>query len=320
MIRTLAITNNLELKCDVPLEKLNSNDIAWYWVDFSSPTEDEGNFLSCHFRFHSLAIEDCFHFLQRPKLDYYDGYNFFVLHALNPNKLQSEELDMFLAKNFIVTFHLTQLLGVETVWERVINCENFWNKGPSYITYELMDKIVDEYFPILYRIEDKLNEIEINEEKKSMRLLMVEVFDLRGDLLKLRRTILPMRELLYRVLNSEKLEITQDQKAYFSDIYDHLLKLTEMVDSNRDMTSDIRDNYLSLNSNRMNKIMATLTIVTSIFIPLTFIVGIYGMNFENMPELKWQCGYFMVLGFMAIVGGGMALWFKRKGWFDIYKE
>jgi len=189
----------------------------------------------------------------------------------------------------------------------------------SYIAYAVLDQLVDDYFPIVYEIEDKLNEIESRDAKKSIALLMNDVFDIRSDLLKLRKTILPMRDLLYRIINSERLHIPAEQKAYFNDIYDHLIKLTSMVEANRDMTSDMRDNYLSLNANRMNSIMMTLTIISSIFIPLTFVVGLYGMNFDHMPELHWHYGYYIVLGIMALMTIGMILWFKRKGWFNVNK-
>lgn len=148
---------------------------------------------------------------------------------------------------------------------------------------------------------------------------MNEVFGIRSDLLKLRRTIIPMRDLLYRIVNTNMMKSDANRQAYFNDIYDHLLKLTEIVESNRDMTADLRDSYQTLNSNRMNAIMMTLTIVSTIFIPLTFIVGVYGMNFDNMPELHWKYGYFGVLIFMGLLVSGMLLWFKHKGWFRIFK-
>ncbi|BBP87881.1 hypothetical protein BsIDN1_14990 [Bacillus safensis] len=134
---------------------------------------------------------------------------------------------------------------------------------------------------------------------------MNEVFGIRSDLLKLRRTIIPMRDLLYRIVNTNMMKSDPNRHAYFNDIYDHLLKLTEIVESNRDMTADLRDSYQTLNSNRMNAIMMTLTIVSTIFIPLTFIVGVYGMNFDNMPELHWKYGYFGVLIFMGLLVTGM---------------
>ncbi|TCP19500.1 magnesium transporter [Scopulibacillus darangshiensis] len=316
MIRTLAITNDSQILQNVPLEQLSDPHIKWFLVDFNMPSEKEGLMLDKHFHFHPLAIEDCFHLLERPKLDYYEAYNFFVFHVLNQKTLDPEEIDMFVGKDYIVTFHMKELKEVDIVWERLLTDKNLWDKGKTHVFYMLMDKLVDEYFPALYQIEDRLNKTEGKSIDKSIRWLIDEVFDIRGDLLKLRRIIVPMRDLLYRILNSEHLDINEDQKVYFTDIYDHLLKLTEMIDSNRDITADMRDSYLSLNSNRMNTIMMTLTIISSIFIPLTFIAGVYGMNFENMPELKWRYGYFIVVGFMAALGIGMVLWFKHKGWFD----
>jgi magnesium transporter len=124
-----------------------------------------------------------------------------------------------------------------------------------------------------------------------------------------------MRDLLYRIINSERLAGQKDSLVYFTDIYDHLLKLSDMIESNREITADMRDSYMSINSNRMNKIMKTLTVSTSIFLPLTFLVGVYGMNFHNMPELSLPYGYYTLLIIMAIIGGGMILWFRKKGWF-----
>jgi magnesium transporter len=311
MIRTFAVTNDLRLLNDLPMNRISDPDIEWFWVDFDAPSDEEAMLLNTHFSFHPLAIEDCLHFLQRPKLDYYDGYDFFVLHSLNQGSLSPEEVDIFIGKNFIVTFHLSSSPEIEMVRKKLLEDNNTLNKGLLYIFYLILDKIVDEYFPTMYKIEDYISEIETKEAKQNP---IKGVFEIRNQLLKLRRTILPMSELLYRILNSEKV-IPKEERVYFVDIYDHLLKLSEMIDSNREMTTDIRDSYISLNSNRMNNIMKTLTVMTSIFIPLTFIASIYGMNFEYMPELNWHWGYFGVLGIMFVVGSGMLLGLWRKGWF-----
>ncbi|MBM7646285.1 magnesium transporter [Scopulibacillus daqui] len=317
MIRTLVLTDEFEIKQNVPLEALPDLRAAWYWVDFNCPDEEEAVLLDRHFHFHPLAVEDCYHFLQRPKLDYYDDYHFFVVHALNQKTLESEEVDLFVGHNFIVTFHYAPLKEIDIVWERVLSNREIWHHGSSYVSYMIIDKLVDGYFPAVYQIEDQLNEIEDKEANRGS--LMDEVFDIRSDLLKLRRTVVPMRDLLYRILNSDRLNIVKEQRAYYMDVHDHLLKLAEIIESNREITSDMRDNYLSLNSFRMNKIMITLTIISSVFIPLTFIAGVYGMNFDNMPELHWRYGYFMILGVMTLIGVLMVLWFKLKGWFDVFK-
>ena len=204
---------------------------------------------------------------------------------------------------------------VNQVWDRLLSQKNIEKWDTFYVFYQILDKIVDNYFPIIYKIEDDLDKIEDNTHNKSMNLLMTELFDTRYMLLNLMHTVNPMRDLLYRMLNSHHLSGIRKRREYFSDIYDHLLKLSEMVMSNREVTADIRDSYLSLNSHQTNNVMKVLTIITSIFAPLTFIAGIYGMNFENMPELTWKYGYFLTLGFMGIIGVSMYIWFKRKGWF-----
>jgi magnesium transporter len=312
MIRTLVVTTDQNVLMDVPLSRLSEPDIHWYWVDFENPTDEEASLLKTHFHFHPLAIEDCLHLLQRPKLDYYEGYDFFVLHDINQNTLLPEEIDIFLGHNFIVSFHYLESSELELVRQRFISDKTILEKGSKFVFYQIMDKIVDEYFPSLYRIEDNLNELEAQDADEN---LIEEVYTIRSQLLKLRRTIFPMRELLYRILNSERVIIPKEDRVYFMDIYDHLLKLSEMIESNREMTADIRDSYISINSNRMNAIMKTLTVMTSVFIPLTFIASIYGMNFEYMPELSYRWSYFVVLTIMFVVGSSMIIWLWRKGWF-----
>jgi magnesium transporter len=319
MIHILAISTDLKLVQNMTLNQLQSKNILWYWVDFDSPTEEEITFLETFFKFHPLAIEDCLHFLQRPKLDYYSEYNFFVLHSLNQSTLKAEELDLFVGKNYIVSFHLEPSFEIEEVREKIISSEKLWSEGSIYAAYLIFDKLVDHYFPAVYKIEDYINDLDENEGNKSIKRLMDELFETRSKLLKLRRIVVQMRDLMYRILNSDHLENFKSKHIYFSDIYDHLLRLSEMIESSQAITSEMRENYLSINSNRMNTIMMLLTVITSIFIPLTFIAGIYGMNFKYMPELEWKYGYFLVMGLMAGIALFMFYLFKKKGWFDFYK-
>jgi magnesium transporter len=312
MLRTLLVTNDLEVIQDIPLDHLNSADVKWYWVDFDNPTEEERNLLRTHFDFHPLAVEDCFQNLQRPKVDYYEGYNFFVVHNLNPATLEPEEVDLFVGHNFLVTVHLLPSREIDAVRERKLHKENTLLKGPIYICYLIMDKIVDYYFPSIEKIEDEVDQIEVVRPGPNF---IEDLYELRNRLLDLRHIVVPMRELLYRILNSERLDIPQEERLYFRDIDDHLLKQSELIESNREVTADLRDSYVSLNTNRMNIIMTTLTIVATIFIPLTFIVGVYGMNFDYMPELRWQWGYFGIWGIMIAIAVGMLIGFKMKGWF-----
>ncbi|TCP54665.1 magnesium transporter [Tumebacillus sp. BK434] len=316
MIRIVAVTKQHELLNNLTLQDLHRADLAWYWVDFSTPTQSEGLLLRDHFQFHPLAVEDCFHFLQRPKIDHFDDYHFFVLHALNQMTLNSEEIDLFVGPNFLVSFHMTNLREVETVWARVQTDEKTHQRGPNFISYLIIDTIVDNYFPAVQQLEDQLDVLEDKTRQQSTRSLMDQVFEIRTDLLALRRTIVPTRDLLYRVLNAEQLESLRPQRVYFSDIYDHLLKLAEMIDSNRELTADIRDSYMSLSSNRMNSVMMILTAITTIFMPLTLLTGIYGMNFDFMPGLHEQNGFMIMIITMLGIGVGLFLFFRSKGWFD----
>ncbi len=319
MIRTIGFTKENELVFDFPLEDIHTQPFLWYWVDFNEPSEEEISLLHSFFHFHPLAIEDCLHRLQRPKLNYYEDYTFFVLHSICHENLEAEELNMFFGKNYVVTFHFNKLPELEDARERIIMNPNKWEEGHIYTAYQIIDKIVDNYFPILYQIEDHLNDIEESLSPTTVHLSMDFVFDVRSDLLRLRRTIIPMRELLYRMLNSEVFNFSTQERAYFSDIHDHLLRLVEILELNRELTSDIRDSQLSINSNQMNRIMMTLTIISSVFIPLTFIAGVYGMNFDYMPELHWRFSYLIVLCIMLIIGIAMLFWFKHKGWLRIFK-
>lgn len=318
MIRTLVITTDLEAKYDVALKEIRKKEVLWYWVDFYKATEDEIRLLGKFFHFHPLSIEDCVENVERPKIDFYDSYMFVVLHGIHQQTLEPEELDLFVNEKGIVTFHKNAIRDLNNIWLRIKKDDSL-KKGPMKIMHQLTDKLVDDFFPPVYHLEDLLNQIEENNKNKSINELMKELFSIRSQLSKIRRIIIPMRDLMYRIISSNRLNEMKEEDLYFYDVYDHLLKLVEMTEANRELAADIRDSYLSYNSNRMNTIMMTLTVISSIFMPLTFIAGIYGMNFEYMPELKMKYGYYIVLGVMALIGTGMLYIFYKMGWFRFHK-
>lgn len=319
VIRTMGISKDQQLLKGFPLEDIKDKYFEWFWVDFNSPTAEEELLLDTFFHFHPLAIEDCLMRLQRPKLDFYDDYHFFVIHRLNEETLIAEELNIFVSDKFIVTYHKNETPEIDKVQKLLEEQPKNWERGTVFLTYQTIDKIVDSYFPLVYKIEDHLNTLEDELTYQSSVNAMQIVFEFRSDLLHLRRTILPMRDLLYRVLSSYRFALKKSERAYFGDIHDHLVKLTEIVESNRELTADMRDNYMAMSSSRMNGIMMTLTIVSTIFIPLTFIAGVYGMNFDIMPELHGRYSYFIVLGIMILIVIFMLSFFKYKGWFKLFK-
>jgi magnesium transporter len=316
MIRIVAISNKNEIKTSLSINQVFSEENRCFWVDFNQPNEEEVQELDKSFHFHPLAIEDCIHKLQRPKLDYYKDHTFFATHSLHSSREEKEELDFFVGENFIVTFHDHASKEINDVWERINQSKHIQSWDQYLILYHILDKLVDNYFPAVYELEDELNAIENNTYNYSMGKLLDQLFEAKHALLNLRYTVLPMRDLLYRTLNSNHLKGIHKRREYFSDIYDHLIKLTEMIEASRELATDIRENYLSINSHQTNKVMKVLTVITTIFMPLTFIAGIYGMNFQYMPELAWRYGYFFIQFIMFGTAFAMFIWFKKKGWFD----
>ncbi|KKC46673.1 MULTISPECIES: magnesium/cobalt transporter CorA [Paenibacillus] len=316
MIRVMAMDVAKKLHKNIGLNDLDAMEAVWYWVDMDRPNAEEISLLDERFHFHPLAIEDCLHLLQRPKVDHYEDVHFFVMHALIPETLHVDEVNLFLGSNFAVTFHFAQSQEVDEAWETLAVHPKHPGKGHLMAAYSVTDKLVDRYFPAVYGIEDQLLDADLNSSGYLKQSGMDEIFTIRAKLLKLRKTIVPMRDLLYRLTSTEALPSFKDFKAFYLDIYDHLLKQAETLEACREMTADLRDSFMSYNSNRMNGIMKTLTVITTIFMPLTFIAGVYGMNFINMPELETRVGYFVVLGAMGLIALCMFAWFKRKGWFD----
>ncbi|MBP0724716.1 magnesium/cobalt transporter CorA [Bacillus sp. RG28] len=314
MISVIGIDQKKKIFKDLTLSEAKSEKYSWYWVDIKEPTTEEIEILSTEFHFHPLAIEDCVEYVQRPKIDYYEGYHFIILHELNKMEMDENEIDLFVSERFLVSFNLKSSSTLEIVKDQ-LSSEKRMTKSPLHFLHLIIDRLVDSYFPLMYRIEDELGDLEFEQMKKSVNKAVESLYDIRSDLSKIRRTVLPTRDLLYRILNSSRFKDLSEHRIYFEDIYDHLMKLSDMIEANRDLAADIRESYFSLSTEHMNNIMKTLTIISSFFLPLTFIVGLYGMNFHYMPELSWKYGYAFILLVMGLVTVSMYIFFKRKGWF-----
>lgn len=314
MIKTYYVNLNDELK-ETNSPKDISEEKKWIWVDLNEPTKEESEILVDYFNFHPLSVEDATQVQQRPKFKQYDDYQFIVFHALDLKTLESEEVDIFIGDDFIVTFHRERYEEIDTIKRKLFN-ETIEINEPKDILLHILDDIVDNYFPFIYDIEDKVFNFEDRHNLDiTTKTLIDDTFDLRQELLIIKRTVQPMKDLVYRMREGKVLHLNEQQFLYITHINDHLMKQMEMVDSSREMTSDIRDNYISLNSFKMNNIMKILTIYSVVFMPLTLIAGIYGMNFTNMPELEWHTGYYIVLIIMAVIAIIMLIVFKKKRWF-----
>jgi magnesium transporter len=269
------------------------------------------------FDLHPLALEDVVSLRQRSKVDDYGGnlYTAMRMLSIQEEKLIGEQVSFFLGRNFVLTFQEMAGDCLDPVRERVrnrggrIRCA-----GADYLLYSLIDAIIDAYFPVLETYDSRLEAMEEQIMTHPDESIMKLLFTIKHDLTGLRRTLWPVREMAGALAHSESPLITAPTLIYLRDCQDHAVQLLELAESYRETGSSLMDFYLSSLSNRMNEIMKVLTIIATIFIPLTFIAGIYGMNFENMPELHTHSGYFVVMGIMAVLGLGMFAWFIRKGW------
>lgn len=289
------------------------------WVDFQDPSPQEISILSNPFAFHSLAIEDCLSLeLQHPKIDDYEDYVFLIFHAVLPDFpldiTDTVELNIFVGRNFLVTYHRTAVKSLSRVWERKERDERVMSRGSHFLLYTLLDTLVDDYLPLLDRMDDIIDGIEREVFHNPTQETLSRIFSAKRDTLYLRRVLAPQREVLLRLSRGEFALIKEPAYIYFRDVYDHMVRVIDANDALRDLVNGALDTYLSVFSNRMNEVMKTLTIVATVILPLSLIAGIYGMNFQFMPELNWRYGYFAVLGIMLVVGAGMLLYFRRRGW------
>ena len=290
-----------------------------YWWDLSSPTTEESECLSGYFKFHPLAIEDCLADIQYPKVDFYESYLYLLIHGVDVDRTLAEgfapkEMDIFLGATYLVTFHKKQTRSVSEILRRCKDNTPIFEFGLDFVLYSILDILVSNYMPVLEEIEDDIDETEQrlfeDPDKGDLRTILQQ----KRTLLKLKKTIFPQREVLNHLARNEYQFISRKSQFYFRDVYDMLYRMAEMTESFRDITTAMVETYLSTVSNRLNEVMKALTLITTIFMPLTVITGIYGMNFKHMPELNWRYGYFIVLGAMIILGGGLFTYFRRRHW------
>ena len=288
------------------------------WVDFDNPTETEVRLLSDIFNFHPLAIEDCLKESHHPKVDDYGEYLFIILHGIAVKKLEeglfTEELDIFLGSNYLVTFHYEPRRSVSIPWQRCQQRLNLISRGTDFLLYHIVDTLVDNYTPVIEALDEKLDQIEEEVFSNPDKQTLNKIFGLRRDVLYLRRVILPQREVIYRLSRGEFDLVRKESAIFFRDVFDHLYRIADSIEAYRDVISGALEAYLSVSSNKLNEIMKVLTIITTIIMPLSLVVGIYGMNFEYMPELKWKHGYLMVWMIMIAIAGFLVWFFKKKKW------
>jgi magnesium transporter len=289
------------------------------WVDMEAPESDEVAILSDVFHFHPLAIQDCLDGLQRPKLDEYPGYLFAIVHAVSGETtggvFRPAEFDLFISRDYVVTFHSQRASSLDHLYKDYCQSAAWRDRSTGFLVQAIMGTLVDDYFPVIDNMEDRLEGIEHRIFQKPDRDLLALSFKLRRSIFMVRKSLSPEREVLNGLLRRDFAFMRPEDRAYFMDVYDRILRLFDFADNLHELLSNAMESYLSSISNRLNETMKVLTVISTIVMPLTLIAGIYGMNFAYMPEIHWRYGYPVALLSMVVVTVIMLIYFRRKGWF-----
>jgi magnesium transporter len=270
------------------------------------------------FDLHPLILEDVLHTEQRPKFENYDNVLYIVVKMFSldkkENKINSEQISLILGKHFVISLQERPGDVFEPVRQRIRDGKGVRRRGPDYITYMILDSIVDNYFLVLEQIGERIEELEDELLADPDQKTLHKVNSIRQEAIILRRSIWPLRDVVNRFERDENALVQPGTRIYIRDVYDHTVQVIEAIETYRDILSGMVDLYLSSVSNKLNSVMKVLTVIATIFIPLTWIAGVYGMNFEFMPELGWRFGYPMIITVMFAVGIVMLIYFKRKKW------
>jgi magnesium transporter len=301
---------------------LYTNDSSVTWVNIEGVHRvDILEKLGKHYGLHPLMLEDISSCDQRPKLDDYEDHLFIIVKMLSYNeeekKVTAEQVSFVLGSNYVISFQEEGKMGDVFNPNRArlrSNKGKIRKSGPDYLLYTLIDTVVDNYFIILETIGERIEELEGKLISDPTPEKLRTLYSLKREMINLRKSVWPLREVISRLEKGESELITPSTQVYIRDVYDHTIQVIDTVESFRDVLASMVDIYMSSISNRMNSVMKVLTIISTIFIPLTFLAGVYGMNFEYMPELKWKYGYPSVWIFMIITVSFMLVYFRRKKW------
>jgi magnesium transporter len=292
---------------------------ARVWIDVEGTDPGVGEFLADTLKIHPLAVEDILQDRPTPKAEDYGDYLYVVAHGIvagtgGTPELETLEIDLVFNAQWLFTHHLGPSPALQAVKEGLARNPRPIERGPAAVAHAILDHLVDNYLPVVDELDDQIDAIEHDVVEDPSKEVLRRIFRLKRSLQRLRRIALHQREVLQRLSRGEFELIPERALPFYRDVYDHFARVADLADSYRELLSGALEAYLSTVSNRMNEVMKTLTIVATIMLPLTFIVGVYGMNFSDIPELKWHYGYLYVWALMVAVVIGMLYLFRRKRW------
>lgn len=314
------IEYNKETFSERPLEKCpeftDEDTVKWIKINGFKDVESLKKIGKC-FNLHSLVLEDILNTNQRPKIEDYSDYIYLVLKLFdfNEDRITTKQISLILQKNLLISFQDDDDPIFDLIIKRAKLKENqIRNKGTDYLLYSLIDTVIDSYFLDLERVENEIEDIEENLIENTDPELLKKIHSIKMDIIILRKVIWPLREMLSTLGSYEYFMIDESTDYYLRDVHDHSIQIFDTLESLRDRISEMLDIYLSSTSNKLNEIVRVLTVISTIFVPLTFIVGLYGMNFRDMPELSQPLGYPAILIMILIVALSMLAYFRRKKW------
>jgi magnesium transporter len=295
------------------------------WVDLRGETDQElrdcKNILLNVFQFHYLTVEDCLETRNAPKVEAFPDYFYFIVHGVrpgetSPSNFATKELDGYLGRNFVVTFHIERFRSIKIVKQQVRSSTFACKRGAAYLLHQILDQVVDYYMPLVDDFDGEINRLEerVLTMRKGSNLILEEIMDLRRSVARLKRISSRQLEVLYRMSHGEFPQIPTSVLPFFRDVHDHLLRISDLSENYRDLVSSLFDIHFAVVSNKTNEVMKTLAVLSAIILPLTLIAGIYGMNFDYMPELRSPHGYFVTLTVMLLITVILLIYFWRRGW------
>lgn len=295
------------------------------WVDLRGETPDHvaeaKHIMLDIFGFHPLTVEDCVMTRRQPKIEGFPDYFYFIVHGIKPRETSAsnfvtKELDGYLGPNYVVTFHVQRFRSIKSVKQKIRTSTFIPERGAAYLLHNILDEIVDLYMPIVEDFDKAINAMEdrVFDMKRGTNEILGEIMDLRRSVARLKRISARQLEVLYRMSHGEFPQISEHVQPFYRDVHDHLQRISDLSEGYRDLVSGLFEIHFAVVGIRTNEIMKTLAVVSAIILPLSLIAGIYGMNFEYMPELKSPLGYFLALAAMALITALLLVYFWRRGW------
>jgi magnesium transporter len=312
----------VETSSEEEIAKVLQSEKGTVWVDLEAPTDAEVGILERVFKFHALAIENAIALSNHPRIDDYGEYLYMVVHGVTPTKsgalsgesrVRLQEVDAFVGQRFLVTYHGGQDPSIDMLRKKCGAVDHLMGRGPDRVLAELLDHLAEEYVAVMETLDDEIDGLEDRLFKHASRPALREIFSLKKDVLKLRRVVNPQREVLNRLARSEHKAVSKEETIYFRDVYDHLYRVSEMLESFRDVLSGALEVYLTVVANRTNEVMKVLTVFSIIIMSASFVAGLYGMNVPipggASPKMFW-----ILLGLMAALSLVLLVFFKRRRW------